>query len=79
MYSLIFLTKLGRQIKYYRTTKGVSQQKLANTLGIHRTYISSIERGERNVTVVTVQSICKALDISMSTLFSSMEEDGGVN
>ena len=74
MYSLIFLAKLGRQIKYYRTTKGVSQEELANTLGMRRSYFGSIERGEKNMTIATILSVCDGLGISPAELFSAAEK-----
>lgn len=59
----------GKAIKEYRTEKGVSQEKLAEICGLHRTYISEVERGVRNVSLINIQKICDALDIKISTVF----------
>ena len=55
--------KLGQQIKTLRLQKGLSQAKLAKLLEVHPTYISSVERGMRNLTVKSVEKIAKALNI----------------
>lgn len=46
----------------------ISQEKLAELAGLHRTYISSVERGERNVTIETVEKLAKALKVTMAEL-----------
>jgi transcriptional regulator with XRE-family HTH domain len=55
--------KLGQQIRTLRLQKGLSQAKLAKLLGVHPTYISSVERGMRNLTVKSVEKIAKAINI----------------
>lgn len=51
-----------------RLDKGMSQEGLADLAGLHRTYVSSVERGERNVTLETIDKLAKALGISTSKL-----------
>ena len=75
MYSLIFLNKLGQQIRYYRSQQHISRADLSEKLGMHKTYVGSIERGERNVSIMTVISIAKGLNISVFELLSFMEEE----
>jgi len=62
------LLKIGEQIKSYRTDIGLSQEKLAFKTSLDRTYIGSVERGERNIAVINLQKIATALNISISEL-----------
>ena len=52
-----------------RLARGLSQEELAFRAGVHRTYLGSIERGERNPALRNIAAIAKALDISLSELF----------
>jgi transcriptional regulator with XRE-family HTH domain len=52
---------LADNIRRYRHEKRLSQEKLAEACGLHRTYIGSVERGERNVTLSTLEVLSKAL------------------
>ena len=63
---------LGQRIRNYRTTKGLSQEKLAELSGCHPTYIGQIERGEKNATVESIEKIASALNISLSKLFEKL-------
>ena len=67
---------LGQRIRYYRTTKGLSQEKLAELSGCHHTYIGQIERGEKNATIESIEKIAIALNISLSTLFEQLGVQG---
>lgn len=60
--------KLGQKIKEIRIKEGYSQEELASLSKLHRTYISDIERGERNVSVQNIEKIAKALKIDPSEL-----------
>ena len=60
--------KLGKRIKEIRIKEGYSQEELASLSKLHRTYISDIERGERNVSVQNIEKIAKALKIDPSEL-----------
>lgn len=62
------LEKFGQKMQKVRQLKGITQEELAATLGMHRTYIGLIERGERNPTIRTLYKIAKALKISASEL-----------
>ena len=55
-------------MKYYRHKKGLSQEDLANLAGLHRTYIGSVERSERNITLVNANKIAKALSVKLTDL-----------
>lgn len=65
--------KLGRKIREQRIIIGLSQEELANISGLHRTYIGSVERGERNVSLQNIVTIAKALSITPSILFEGIE------
>lgn len=55
---------VGNNIKKYRKKLGISQEELAEKAGLHRTYIGGIERGERNITLDSLQVIALALDVA---------------
>jgi transcriptional regulator with XRE-family HTH domain len=61
-------TRLGRNLRSLRDDKGLSQEAFAHEAGIHRTYISDIERGARNPTITVVEKIAAALGVTASTL-----------
>ena len=56
------------RMRAYRQQKGISQEELAEQTDLHRTYIGSAERGERNVSLLNICRIAKALDIPVSSL-----------
>ena len=61
--------KLGLKIKELRKAKGLSQEKLANLAEIDRTYLPTIEKGERNVSIEVVEKLAKALGVKIKDLF----------
>jgi len=64
------LEKIGNRIKDLRTKSGLSQEKLAFSCELDRTYIGSVERGERNISIINLNKIAKALDIPLSDLLN---------
>ena len=62
--------QFGGRVRYLRLAKGLSQEELAFRAGVHRTYLGGIERGERNPSLKNIAAIAKALDVSLSQLFS---------
>ncbi|REJ91922.1 MAG: XRE family transcriptional regulator [Planctomycetota bacterium] len=58
----------GRKLRTVRRSKGVSQEKLAALAGLHRTYISSVERGERNISLLNIDRLARALNVSLRDL-----------
>jgi transcriptional regulator with XRE-family HTH domain len=60
--------RFGQRLREIRTQKGISQEKLAELAGLHRTYISSVERGERNISLVNIESLAEALGVAMAEL-----------
>jgi len=61
-------TTFGRRVRSLRVSKGWSQEDFANRIGIHRTYVGGIERGERNPTLTMIARIAKALSVQPSEL-----------
>lgn len=55
------LTEFGERVSALRRARGLSQQQLANKTGLHRTYISGVERGERNISLLNIHRIAAAL------------------
>lgn len=55
---------VGNNIKKYRKNLNISQEELAEKAGLHRTYIGGIERGERNITLDSLQVIASALNVA---------------
>jgi transcriptional regulator with XRE-family HTH domain len=60
--------RLKQNMQRLRAEKGWSQEELADRSGLHRTYISGVERGVRNPTVTVVEKIAKALDVPFAAL-----------
>ncbi len=65
------LTQFGNTLKMHRISKGISQEKLAEHCELHRTYIGSAERGERNVSLLNMSKIANALGLKVGDLISS--------
>jgi transcriptional regulator with XRE-family HTH domain len=61
----------GERIRTLRQNRGLSQERLAELAGVHRTYLSSLERGERNVSLDNIYAIAQALGVSPAELFET--------
>ncbi len=61
---------LALNVQNLRHGKQLSQEELADICGLHRTYIGSVERGERNATLSTLEVLATALDVSVPNLLS---------
>ena len=64
---------LGQTIRDLRRSRGHSQESFAHAVGLHRTYISDIERGERNVSLHNLVRIANTLDMPLSQLLGTAE------
>jgi len=63
------LIKLGKRIRELRKTKGFSQENFAYEVGLDRTYMGSVERGERNIAALNLIRIAKTLKVEIGELF----------
>jgi transcriptional regulator with XRE-family HTH domain len=63
-------TVLAENIRYFRQVNGLSQEGLADLCDLHRTYIGSVEREERNVSLSTLEVLSEALGVSVSELLT---------
>jgi len=64
--------QFGNKVKELRKQKKFSQEELAQKTGLHRTYISDIERGNRNVSLENIKKIANALDVQMDFLLKDI-------
>lgn len=65
--------RIGKAIRKKREALKVSQEAFADELGVHRTYYSAIERGEKDIRVSTLERLCLALGVRISDIFRDVE------
>ena len=65
--------KIGRRIKELREEKGMSQKDLAYDADLDRSYIASIENGQRNVSIINIEKIAIALGVTLKQFFDYWE------
>ena len=70
----MILTLFGERVRVLRQALGLSQEALALTAGLDRTYIGGVERGERNIGLLNIQKIAQALNVSSADLLQSEQE-----
>ena len=63
------LIAFGDKVRELRKQKGLSQEELSFKADLHRTYIGMIERAEKNITLINIEKIAKALEIDIKELF----------
>ena len=66
------LVKFGKKIREVRTERGLSQEALADIANVHRTYIGMVERAEKNITLLNIQKLAKALKVDIKELFDGI-------
>lgn len=59
---------MGRNLRRYRLERGLSQETFAEVVGVHRTYMGGLERGERNLTLRSIERIAAVLEVEPLTL-----------
>ena len=59
---------VGRNLRAYRQKRGLSQEAFANVLGIHRTYMGGVERGERNLTLKSLEKMAERIGVEVREL-----------
>ena len=72
------LVAYGKAVRAIRQDKKISQEELGDLCGLHRTYISDIELGKRNVSLENIDKIAHALQVKKSELFIEVEQYEGI-
>lgn len=67
------LEKFGTRIREARVRLGYSQEEFAELVGVHRTYVGMIERGEKNITLRNIEKFAHALDLKIAELFEEID------
>jgi transcriptional regulator with XRE-family HTH domain len=62
---------VGRNLRAHRQARGLSQEAFADILGVHRTYMGGIERGERNLTLRSLEKIARSIDMEPLLLLTA--------
>jgi len=65
----------GKNVRFYRVKTGLSQEGLAFACNLHRTYIGSVERGERNITLKNAEKIAFALNEDLDKFLRSITDE----
>nr|DAZ42767.1 MAG TPA: helix-turn-helix domain protein [Caudoviricetes sp.] len=73
---ILFL--FGQAIRGLRQEKNISQEAFADMCGLHRTYISDVELGKRNVSLENIEKMANALDITLPKLFERVVSNAGI-
>lgn len=64
------LIRFGEKVRELRVKKKLSQEQLAHLADVHRTYIGMIERAEKNITLINIEKIAKALETEIKDFFN---------
>ena len=68
----IAIKELGKRVRHLRTERGLSQEALAISAGIHKNYLGGIERAERNPSLRNIAKIADALGVTIPDLFETL-------
>jgi transcriptional regulator with XRE-family HTH domain len=66
--------RFGKAVRKRRNELKISQEDFAELAGLHRTYISDLERGTRNISLENIEKLAKALDLSISELMQRVDD-----
>lgn len=66
------LAEFGLRVRSTRTAAGLSQEQLAHLAGLHRTYVGSVERGERNISLLNILTLATVLGVDAGSLVCGM-------
>lgn len=67
------LAAFGVAVRTLKSARGWSQEEFADRVGLHRTYVGDVERGERNVSLVNIEKFASALDVGLAGLMAEVE------
>lgn len=70
---------VGRNLRAYRQAKGLSQEAFAEQIGVHRTYMGGLERGERNLTLKSVERIAEVMGVEVWELMAEVMTAAGAD
>ena len=71
-------SRLGAEVRRRRFKLGISQEELGERAALHRTYVSDVEAGKRNLSLESLERLARALDSSLGSVFDSIEAQAGV-
>ena len=63
-----FVVFLGKKIRTLRERKNISQEEFGKAVGVHRTYVGMVERGEKNITIFSLRKFADALNVKVKDL-----------
>jgi transcriptional regulator with XRE-family HTH domain len=66
---------VGNNLRAYRQERGLSQEAFADVLGVHRTYMGGVERGERNLTLRSIERLAARIDVDPLVLLTPTTSD----
>ena len=69
------LNRFGYAVRRIRQDRHISQEQLADMCGLHRTYISDVELGKRNVSLENIEKMALAFDMTIAELFTEVEKE----
>lgn len=76
---MVVTQEIGNRIRYYRTLKEISQEKLSELSSLHPSYIGQLERGEKTPSIETLYKICQGMNISLVQLLNDIDDVSSEN
>ncbi|MFS4492914.1 helix-turn-helix domain-containing protein [Maribacter sp. 2308TA10-17] len=72
------LIEFGSRLRQLRKAENISQEELADRAGLHRTYIGMIERAEKNITLINIEKLSIALNVTITDFFYGRKNSGNI-